>query len=1298
VETTQQASTDCLEAIEPNLLSSLNRAATASFDAAHLVLQRKLHFAPFMLRNETGMCLEVCQDSFGAKGTRRSATTFVESGKLARLKTICVGVKHQAGRSETVSIQVGATSSSEGFSGMLYRKACRVPIERCGCYVYNISLPNTRSSPSFQRHSLFAGQPEGFQPPPPRSRFSTASPLPASLHPPSLSAFHGSDDGTTPVSATGTEGQGSHSVGASDPDYIVCRVAVDEETGQKTLSVQSQVMVRNETNTLMAIAVNGEKIDYIELRPSHQKPIPVNACQAGRIAFRPLTDDSYEWSRSVHLERIWNAQRRIPETEARDTKTDGATSLATVRKALKQVTMKGSSRGLRNSSPSRADFHLHMTSEAHVIHYHGKRCVQWHLTLRAPIRIRSTLPIPCSYQINSHVSQKPVETSLWSSRDSAAKYRETQFTHSGSLVTNCTEHIHSLELQDRVTLQLCLFGAQFRGQVIIYHRNPAGRFTFEKVQAYRCLDVDNRVTEVEVINESPDPNAPPDILVHVPVWLVNYADPTLLSDQPLAYDLGLLSRRSPSPPSSLSINDVDPQSIWLDYDVDMVNYLTDQRVNGVAFRGRQPEPPEQDSHALVLPMDAKMERVAVSVKGNAARSPYINTRKLASDGAICVRVPDEAGKLPDARLDFGVRVVQCPVPMVREVKLLYLSFRYYLVNDLPCHLEIKQASTDAIGLSPAAENIGIVAPGSERPFFWPDYTKPLELSIRIQGSGWRWSGTIPVNRIGEWTCRLRRDTESANVRILIATSQGSCFIRLREERADLPDAIKIVNSTSLPIRVKQGPPSSRLPSDEVASGTEMFFGWHEYPSKRVVSAIPVHSDFAGLSPSEIDLTSTETKQIRLQDPGRGKPLFAYTYQVQQKGNLKYLTFSTASTNASDRKVLPSPPSVPPPERDRTFSDIEKLVTDTPPVLELSIELENVVLSLICRYPLINPLTEDHEMHNNELLLISFEGIHFLYARSHPVSGMLSDSVSWLPYEIRPAGVRQHRPQEICSFTVQDLQIDCQSSDAHFPVILYRCPPSQGSAAVLGRVLQGQLLDRTTIQSTLASRPILHLSYKRHLGFPELAYFEAFRLAITDILCRVDSRLVSDISLMLEQYKNAFEQRNQANDRETASLTAPEQSPVKQSSRVQSRPWEPPALVFSRAENVSKLYFEDLNVRPIFLLVSYSERSSLPSKSAFFLPRVARSVLTSVDSAPFWLSAFQAQHQALEVSVLVNQIKVREQRPRKECIVPPLYTKCLLCAGPLLLAADVVGCKCWPSLAGVLWQSNRACWRRSGIRL
>uniref|UniRef100_A0A7S1NZL5 Vacuolar protein sorting-associated protein 13 VPS13 adaptor binding domain-containing protein n=1 Tax=Vitrella brassicaformis TaxID=1169539 RepID=A0A7S1NZL5_9ALVE len=900
--------------------------------------------------------------------------------------------------------------------------------------------------------------------------------------------------------------------------------------------------------------------------------------------------------------------------------------------------MKGSSRGLRNSSPSRADFHLHMTSEAHVIHYHGKRCVQWHLTLRAPIRIRSTLPIPCSYQINSHVSQKPVETSLWSSRDSAAKYRETQFTHSGSLVTNCTEHIHSLELQDRVTLQLCLFGAQFRGQVIIYHRNPAGRFTFEKVQAYRCLDVDNRVTEVEVINESPDPNAPPDILVHVPVWLVNYADPTLLSDQPLAYDLGLLSRRSPSPPSSLSINDVDPQSIWLDYDVDMVNYLTDQRVNGVAFRGRQPEPPEQDSHALVLPMDAKMERVAVSVKGNAARSPYINTRKLASDGAICVRVPDEAGKLPDARLDFGVRVVQCPVPMVREVKLLYLSFRYYLVNDLPCHLEIKQASTDAIGLSPAAENIGIVAPGSERPFFWPDYTKPLELSIRIQGSGWRWSGTIPVNRIGEWTCRLRRDTESANVRILIATSQGSCFIRLREERADLPDAIKIVNSTSLPIRVKQGPPSSRLPSDEVASGTEMFFGWHEYPSKRVVSAIPVHSDFAGLSPSEIDLTSTETKQIRLQDPGRGKPLFAYTYQVQQKGNLKYLTFSTASTNASDRKVLPSPPSVPPPERDRTFSDIEKLVTDTPPVLELSIELENVVLSLICRYPLINPLTEDHEMHNNELLLISFEGIHFLYARSHPVSGMLSDSVSWLPYEIRPAGVRQHRPQEICSFTVQDLQIDCQSSDAHFPVILYRCPPSQGSAAVLGRVLQGQLLDRTTIQSTLASRPILHLSYKRHLGFPELAYFEAFRLAITDILCRVDSRLVSDISLMLEQYKNAFEQRNQANDRETASLTAPEQSPVKQSSRVQSRPWEPPALVFSRAENVSKLYFEDLNVRPIFLLVSYSERSSLPSKSAFFLPRVARSVLTSVDSAPFWLSAFQAQHQALEVSVLVNQIK------------------------------------------------------------
>lgn len=108
-------------------------------------------------------------------------------------------------------------------------------------------------------------------------------------------------------------------------------------------------------------------------------------------------------------------------------------------------------------------------------------------------------------------------------------------------------------------------------------------------------------------------------------------------------------------------------------------------------------------------------------------------------------------------------------PPFQRTSLLTFKPRYLLINRLPdAVLAFSQAGClDAW--------TGVLRPGEEAPFFWPWADRKKALQIRISssplspvandqggggGGGWQWSGDFPIDSVGEFNLKLRREGDN----------------------------------------------------------------------------------------------------------------------------------------------------------------------------------------------------------------------------------------------------------------------------------------------------------------------------------------------------------------------------------------------------------------------------------------------------------------------------------------------------------------------------------------------------------
>ena len=136
-------------------------------------------------------------------------------------------------------------------------------------------------------------------------------------------------------------------------------------------------------------------------------------------------------------------------------------------------------------------------------------------------------------------------------------------------------------------------------------------------------------------------------------------------------------------------------------------------------------------------------------------------------GAAIVTVPSPLlppiAPLPAERAAYVFSVTASAVPNSGGARALCIVPRYLLHNTLDVPIQYKQQDTTLERELPA---------GGARAIRWADASRPLRLSMRVQGAGWQWSGGAILDSPGDTFVKIRHRDRGVTMLVRLDVATG----------------------------------------------------------------------------------------------------------------------------------------------------------------------------------------------------------------------------------------------------------------------------------------------------------------------------------------------------------------------------------------------------------------------------------------------------------------------------------------------------------------------------------------------
>uniref|UniRef100_A0A0G4F6M6 Vacuolar protein sorting-associated protein 13 VPS13 adaptor binding domain-containing protein n=1 Tax=Chromera velia CCMP2878 TaxID=1169474 RepID=A0A0G4F6M6_9ALVE len=580
-------------------------------------------------------------------------------------------------------------------------------------------------------------------------------------------------------------------------DFILCRVVAEEAC--KKLLVESQVIILNEFEHVVEMAVNAGNMNLLGVRGLPQGDdahkgriirvesgaaiaIPVTMCRTGVLQFRPVTTASgrhYQWSdRCVRLRKVWEdldkkekqkdrtalqmhlrSQVRKPGQGPRDIPAPALASPVEV-----------NSEDDEKESPDtrRSDFHFHAVINSELCTYQGTSCKQITIGLRAPVRLRSCLPLPVRYRIRLQ-KVEITTSSFYRGRD----LDNHPFEATGVLKTNESTFLHNLPFRSdpafhfsqnkigttsreqnfyrtRALIKLQVFGSSedrncYSNEQLIFSNDPVDRDTAHKETESLSLPDHkrSRFSKINLIFLN-SPGYPVDIILHVPVWILshNAGIPRGVSEKEAEEMCKTKKFKLREHDESVTVwGSSDTSGLFWERAITDMDQQEEEKQRGLRGVAKDALVESEDSRWLapaISPLDCKANLVHLRVGGQ--RSKQVDLRSALADGFLSVDGRD------GRRLEFGLRVLpSVGLQLWKDVRCLNFYPRYVVVNDLDFPLLFKQKDSKEVFSVKARERL---------PFHWPSGTGPQLVQVKLAELDWEWSAPFSIGELLEVSFRM----------------------------------------------------------------------------------------------------------------------------------------------------------------------------------------------------------------------------------------------------------------------------------------------------------------------------------------------------------------------------------------------------------------------------------------------------------------------------------------------------------------------------------------------------------------
>ena len=453
---------------------------------------------------------------------------------------------------------------------------------------------------------------------------------------------------------------------------LITDIIVTPGDGKKLVSFQSSVLVLNQFGHPLKLRVAGKDVT---LGVDQTVPIPLTETVRGGT-FKLAREDAEElvWSGSVSIADI--------RTKKNDLK-------------LWQINL-GSCK-------------MYLSAKMRPLTYQDKTCEQMIITVFAPLRIGSSLPVHVHYAIASSTAAS--RRSSVSSQSGASDPLQP-LVERGSIGLNGCDYITSVPLTGRLEIHVSLFEGRVvsRDPVQIW---PVNAEDLEQMKhstnrtffvPIKLFDSRNNFVSLQLVFDQVE-GRPPYITIHSPSWLVCVDCPSLLR---------------------------------FGYETDLEE--DENGENAVVCLGTE--------KSYTVPLDFRAKKIAAIL--NSTMSEFVAVDTIGAATTITLDAFDDKIKRK-VKQELAVRVSSADIVRNFPLKTTTVSPKFVLVNTLKKPIQVKQAFST---MSVAGVSHVSVNPGGQVPFKWwivdtEDGGKASRLvSVRIAPDG-SWSDAINVGEIGE---------------------------------------------------------------------------------------------------------------------------------------------------------------------------------------------------------------------------------------------------------------------------------------------------------------------------------------------------------------------------------------------------------------------------------------------------------------------------------------------------------------------------------------------------------------------
>lgn len=142
---------------------------------------------------------------------------------------------------------------------------------------------------------------------------------------------------------------------------------------------------------------------------------------------------------------------------------------------------------------------------------------------------------------------------------------------------------------------------------------------------------------------------------------------------------------------------------------------------------------------------------------------------VGSDSAVVIKLPyqlsaTDTGQPMSSHGAYFVSLRAFPVPAGGGAWALHVLPAYFLLNQLPYDIQIRQQGTAYVQAVAAGECCSLE---------WPDATLPLHLQLRAAEPGWSWSGGVALDSPGDALVKMRHRNKGETMLLRLDVTAGA---------------------------------------------------------------------------------------------------------------------------------------------------------------------------------------------------------------------------------------------------------------------------------------------------------------------------------------------------------------------------------------------------------------------------------------------------------------------------------------------------------------------------------------------